>query len=292
MLGTLLLVFAQIMVGINIVTCKYLLTQVQPLFLLSVRFTFATCLSLLLHFIFDDKNIALPQRLRQLSKCDWFYTLMQAVSAGLLFNWLMISGLNYTDANVAGIITSALPALITIMSWLILGDKMSTKKYFCLFFATIGLMTLAIDKCKQWGDTHSVVGDLIVLASLIPEASYYVLHQFHTVRLPVFLMSALLNGMNAVIIVALCCLNQTAWPALSLDDSLILIMLSFTSTLFFVLWLFGSKHVDGMMASLTTAVAPLATVVLAWVILGEQLTWMQSLGMGFVMISIVTYAKR
>ena len=292
MRGTLLLVFAQIMVGINIVTCKYLLTHVQPLFLLSVRFTFATCLSLLLYFMFDDKKMALPQRLRQLSKSDWFYTLMQAISAGLLFNWLMISGLNYTDANVAGIITSALPALITILSWLVLGEKMSAKKYFCLFFATLGLMTLAMDKCRQWGDTHSVVGDLIVLASLIPEACYYVLHQFHTVKLPVFLMSTLLNGMNAVIIVALCCLSQTAWPTLVFMDSLILIMLSLTSTLFFVLWLFGSQHVDGMMASLTTAVAPLATVVLAWIILREQLTWMQSLGMGFVILSILTYAKR
>ncbi|CEK10991.1 AraC family transcriptional regulator [Legionella hackeliae] len=42
----------------------------------------------------------------------------------------------------------------------------------------------------------------------------------------------------------------------------------------------------------STAVMPLATVILAWIILGEQLTVWQCVGMGLVLLSIVIYAKK
>lgn len=46
------------------------------------------------------------------------------------------------------------------------------------------------------------------------------------------------------------------------------------------------------MASLSTAVMPLATVILAWLILGEHLTTGQTIGMGMVLLSIAAYARR
>jgi drug/metabolite transporter (DMT)-like permease len=46
------------------------------------------------------------------------------------------------------------------------------------------------------------------------------------------------------------------------------------------------------MASLSTAIMPVATVIIAWILLGEQLTLWQSIGMGMVIFSIAIYAKR
>ncbi|HAT6335778.1 TPA: EamA family transporter, partial [Legionella pneumophila] len=54
----------------------------------------------------------------------------------------------------------------------------------------------------------------------------------------------------------------------------------------------GCQTVDGVMASLSTAVMPLATVTIAWIFLGEQLTIGQIIGMGMVILSITVYAKR
>jgi len=54
----------------------------------------------------------------------------------------------------------------------------------------------------------------------------------------------------------------------------------------------GSKRVDGIMSSLSTAIMPVATVILAWIILGEQLNLLEFLGMGFVILSIVIYDRR
>jgi drug/metabolite transporter (DMT)-like permease len=73
---------------------------------------------------------------------------------------------------------------------------------------------------------------------------------------------------------------------------LILLTLGLSSGLFYVFWFIGSQRVDGIMASLSTATMPVATVILAWLILNEQLTLMEFIGMSVVILSIVLYAKR
>ena len=75
-------------------------------------------------------------------------------------------------------------------------------------------------------------------------------------------------------------------------DWFILTILGLSSGLFYVFWNFGCQHVDGVMASLSTAIMPLATVTIAWVVLGEQLSIGQSVGMGMIILSIGVYARR
>ena len=290
--GIVLLILAQTMVGINIVTSKLLLSSIPILFLLAIRFALATVILLPLHWLTPARKITVKKHFSSIQQKDWIFIFAQALSAGILFNCLMLLGLNYTDANVAGIITSALPAIIAIMSWLILGETISAKKSLCVGFATLGLIVIAYDKLRGIGATHSLLGDSIVLLSLLPEAAYYVLCKLHSNRLPVFLTSALLNGINALLLLP--AMFFFHWDTLSVDSIswLILFVLGLSSGLFYVFWFIGSQWVDGILASLSTAVMPVATVIIAWILLGEHLTELQSAGMGLVILSIAIYAKR
>lgn len=286
------LMLAQIMVGISIVFSKYVLSSIPVIFILAIRFALASLILLGLHWLSPGKKLPMYSYFSQLKRRDWLFILAQALCAGVLFNFLMLCGLHYTDANVAGIITSALPAIIAIMSWLLLGEKISGKKAVCVSFATIGLVVIAGEKLGDIKTTHSFLGDSLVLASLLPEATYYILSKIHVNRLPVFFISSLLNGINAVLL--LCCLGFTSWDGLTIHalDWLILIILGLSSGLFYAFWNFGSKNVDGAMASLCTAVMPLATVLIAWLFLGEELSLGQMLGMSMVILSIAAYAIR
>lgn len=290
--GVLFLILAQIMVGVNIVFSKYLLSSLPVLFILALRFALAAIILLPLHWLTPAKKLPLYSYFSQLKLRDWGFIFAQALSAGILFNFLILWGLRSTDANVAGIITSALPAIIAIMSWIILGEKISGKKAICVGFATFGLVVIACDKLNGIKVSHSFWGDALVLASLLPEATYYILSKMHVNSLPVFIISSLLNGINAILILFF--LGFTVWGDLSIHtlDWLILIILGLSSGLFYVFWYFGCKKVDGVMASLSTAVMPLATVIIAWIFLGEQLTLGQIIGMGMIVLSIAVYAKR
>ena len=163
------LILAQCMVGINIVACKYLLTSMSALFLLLVRFSLASVVLLPLHWLNHPTQPVLSA-FKALSRLDWLHLCAQALTAGVFFNCLMITGLKFTDANVAGIITSALPALITLISYLVLKETLTAKKSLCLFFATLGLIIIAAEKLATVRNSHSFLGDSIVFLvfSLIP----------------------------------------------------------------------------------------------------------------------------
>lgn len=290
--GICFLILAQTMVGLNIVFSKCLVSSLPLLFMLTLRFGLAALILLPLHWLTSAKQFSLRHYLLELTRRDWYFIFAQALTAGILFNCLMLLGLHYTDANLAGIITSALPAIIALMSWLILREKISTKKGLCILFATLGLLVIAWDKWQGLGANHSFFGDAIVLLSLLPEATYYVLCKLHSNRLPVFLISSIINGINALILLPFNAFVPLNSLTLTPSTWLILVALGLSSGLFYVFWYCGVQQVDGIMASLSTAVMPVATVILAWLILGEQLSTLQCAGMVLVILSIAFYARR
>lgn len=291
--GVVFLILAQTMVGINIVTSKLLLSSIPVLVLLEIRFLLATLVLFPLHWAnLTSRRNPLTISVSVLRRRDWFFIIGQALSAGVLFNSLMLTGLNYTDANVAGIITSALPAIIALLSWLILHEKISAEKALCVFFATLGLVIIAYDKLNGISNSHSFWGDSIVLLALLPEAFYYVLCKLYANRLPLFLVSALLNGINALLLLPVLFLVTWEPSNITMLTWLILFVIGLSSGLFYVFWFIGAQHVDGIMASLSTAIMPIATVILAWIVLGEGLTLIELAGMGLVLFSIILYARK
>lgn len=290
--GLVFLMLAQSMVGINIVISKFLLSSIPVLIILAIRFALATFILLPLHWMTPARQVSVKIHFSTLRGKDWMFLVGQAMCAGVLFNCLMLAGLNSTDANVAGIITSALPAIIAVMSWLILGEKISAQKGFCVAFATAGLLVIGYGKLQGAGVSHSFLGDSIVLLSLLPEAAYYILCKLYSNKLPLFLTTALLNGVNALLLLPAIFLMYWDPSQITVVSWFILFVIGLSSGLFYVFWFLGAQRVDGVMASLSTAVMPVATVILAWAILGEQLTRIEFTGMALVISSIVLYARR
>jgi drug/metabolite transporter (DMT)-like permease len=291
-LGLTLLILAQTMVGMNIVLSKKLVDAIPILVLINIRFALASIILLPLHWLTPARKQSVRAHLLSLNTKDWYVIVAQALSAGVLFNLFMLLGLHTTDANLAGIITSTLPAIIAIMSWLVLKEKLSSKTSLCILFATLGLFVIACEKFTKLSSDHSFLGDFIIFIALLPEAAYYVLCKMHHFRLPVFLLSAIMNGINAVILLPFSLSNFNSLFTITSTSWEILFCLGLSTSLFYIFWYFGSQQVDSIMASLSTAVMPIGTVIFAWALLGEQLTTTQFLGMGLVIISIAFYTRR
>lgn len=290
--GMLYLVLAQVMVALNIVLSKTLLISIPIMVMMNIRFAIAALVLFPLHFCSPHRHKPWMHYFTELERRDWLFLFAQALCAGVLFNCLMLKGLSATDANVAGIITSALPAMIALFSWLCLKETISFKKCLCILLATAGLLVIAWDKFATIGEGHSFLGDAIVLLSLVPEAGYYILTKMHISKLPIFLTSSLLNGINALLLLPISIAQH--WNPLTMSTSQwsILIFLGISAGLFYVFWLFGSLQVDGMMASLSTAIMPIATVLIAWILLNEALNLHQTLGLSLVLLSIITYSRQ
>ncbi|HVT62223.1 MAG TPA: DMT family transporter [Legionellaceae bacterium] len=282
---------AQIMVATNIVISKSLLTLIPILIMMNIRFALAALILLPMHWCISH-TFSIRKEMTNLTRKDWIFILAQALSAGVLFNCLMLKGLHSTDANIAGIITSALPAMIALFSCVFLKETLSLRKIICILLASTGLLVIAYDKFEHLSNDHSFLGDAIILFSLVPEAGYYILTKVHTIKLPIFLIASLLNAINAMILLPFAWLQPWNIHSFTPMHWLIMVILGLSAALFYVFWLKGSQTTDGTMASLSTAVMPVATVIIAWLLLGEDINLYESLGLGLVLSSIYMYAKR
>ena len=120
------LILSQIMVAVNIVGSKHLLTHISSLFILCARFIIASLFLLLIYLALHRKSrYKTKASLKDLNAKTWFIIIAQALCAGVFFNFLFLTGLHYTDANVAGIITSVLPAIIALLSVIFLREHMT-----------------------------------------------------------------------------------------------------------------------------------------------------------------------
>ena len=290
--GMLWLALAQIMVALNIVISKSLLMAVPVMPLMAIRFGIATLLLLPLHWLSPQAHKPILTYFSGLQRLDWLYLIGQALCAGLLFNCLMLIGLHNTDANVAGIITSALPAMIALFAWLFLKEIISFKKALSIFLASLGLLFIAFNKLNSVGNQHSFFGDAMVLMSLVPEAAYYILTKVHPSKLPVFITAAILNAINAIILLPLAFLEYGNPFTVVSGHWDILFVLGFSAGFFYVFWLMGSKAVDGVLASLSTAIMPIATVLLAWWLLDDGINAHEIVGLALVLLSIMIYARQ
>lgn len=280
------LVLAQTAVGVNIVGSKVLLSSVSVIMLLLLRFWIAA-IALFVCSLFERR----PAYLQDFTRRDALHLVMQSLCAGALFNALMLTGLRYTPANIAGVITAALPAMIALFSWLLLRERIGLKGAACIALAVLGLM-LVNGGHGQQANAVPWRGPAIIVLALLPEALYYVLCKIHRVNLPIFRLAAWINFINGLVVLpALLVEPQALSMAIAAKTWLLVTAVGASTALFYVFWYRGCMQVKGAIAGMMTAVMPVATLMLSWLFLSERLSAIQAVGVVLVLLSIVVHAR-
>ena len=229
--------------------------------------------------------------MRDLSRSTWVVIIVQALCAGAFFNLLLLLGMKFTSASMAGIITSALPAIVVIASIVFLKERLTRRAGLSIGLAILGLIIINARNLHLEQSDH-FLGDMIILLSLIPEAAYYILSKLHQNKLPVFLVSALMNGINVPVFCLILIFHQ---HPISLNlhafQCVLLLIVGIASALFYVFWFLGSRKVHSTAAGLTTAFMPIATLIIATLFLKETISNVQFIGMLLVILSIVYSSK-
>src|SRR5260370_20624775 len=64
-----------------------------------------------------------PVKMRRVKRGEWLNLFLQAFFGTFMFTLLMLGGVQRTSAAAAGVITSTIPALVALFSWLFLGQR-------------------------------------------------------------------------------------------------------------------------------------------------------------------------
>ena len=284
-MGYSLLLLAQLMIAITIVVSKYLLIFIPVINILIVRFFIAFIFLLLMHIVVDKFEF---KSIYYLSVTNWVVIIFQAVCAGFLFNIFLLLGLKYTSAGNAGIITSILPAIIIIFSVVFLKEKITISIIFCVLFSVLGLVIINAHSFYI-GSSTQLYGCMLVFISLIPDAIYYISSKRHPNKLPIYLISSLINGINFLLFFILYVIYGNYGGFSNIAKELLFLIITGISTgFFYVFWLSACQRVKASIAGLSTAFMPIFTLIIADIFLGERITLFQILGMVLVVIAILS----
>jgi len=225
--------------------------------------------------------------------------LLMLALVGFVINKLLeYGGLALTTASDVALLITSESIFTATLSWLILRERFKPLTGFALLLGFFGVYLIVerslIPNIPSGGGAWRIVGDLLVVLALLVEA-------FYTIRGKVLLVkySPLLITAASIVVsmifwtpVAAWEIVITGWHPIGLLAWLSIAWMAILSTaVAYLLWFKGLAKIDGSAAASTLFVQPLLGIILAIVLLHDQLTYMTVIG-GILIISSVYLISR
>jgi drug/metabolite transporter (DMT)-like permease len=271
---------------------KVALRDLSPIMLNSLRFSIAA-LFLLPILIVGRRRLRFP--LRMLPR------FAMLVLMGFVINKLFeYVGLDLTTASDTALLISTESIFTALLSWLILRERFSRATVVALACGSFGVYLIIEQGFAPHLDTASsaglrILGDLLIIFSLVFESGYTVAGKALLDRYPPLLITAtsvigslvfwLPAGGEEVI--------RLGWPRLSLEGWLGVLYLALAVTVLgYFLWFQALSQVEASSAAPFLFIQPFLGALSAILLLGEQLTWATIAGGALILSSVYIVSRR
>jgi len=270
---------AMIIVGSSVVVGKLVVTDFPIFMALTVRFAIA--LPLLLFISHRRGILALPS-VRVLAQ-----VFLQALTGVFLFNVLLLAGLRFTTAAQTGLLGSTTPALIAIMGWLLLRERITRHEWLGVALSVGGIVvvnTIGVEGGLAL-NASTLLGNGLVLGAFACEALFTVFRRTSQDISPL-LGATWVTGFGLLLCLPVGIVQIVRFDLQSITAGQILVLLYygvFVSALAYFLWFRGLENASTGAAGILSAMLPISAVGLSAVILGESLTPVHLLGLVLVL---------
>jgi drug/metabolite transporter (DMT)-like permease len=246
-----------------------LLVAAFPVFLLAwLRFAIAALA--MAHWLRRSPNEAV------LSKHDRGLLFLESFLGNFLFSICMLFGVAATSALAAGVVMSAIPAAVALLSRAFLHEPIPPRTVAAIACAATGIALLALARHHDATTTTTGApwwGYALLVGAVFCEASYVVIGKRLTGQLSPRRISALINLWGLALVTPF-----GVWQALRFDFGAIapatwtlLVFYALAASMWSVwLWMRGLIHVPASRAGVFTVMLPLAAAAVGVLVLGER----------------------
>ncbi|QCP49912.1 DMT family transporter [Trinickia violacea] len=258
------LALAMTTVGSTVVASKVIGTGFSPFAATALRFAIALP-------VFAALMVATRTAWPKPDRHDRLLLLAQAAAGSVGYTVFLIAGTKLTSAADAGIMVGTLPAVAAIAAAVLLREPLAPKMLLSIGLATAGVLVVATDRGGPAG-AHSLAGDGLILMAVFCESVFILLNKRLRVPLSPLALSTTMAALGLATSLPFA-LWDVVHGRVALDAAAFLGVAYYAlvpTVLGFWLWYAGSARVSGAEASLFTAVAPVAAVVLSSAWLGER----------------------
>ena len=296
MYAYLALASAMILTGINVALGKLIVAEMPPASFAMLRFVLASACLVPLAMVETGWRTALAA----LSMRQWLEIVILSLFGVVGFTTLMLIGIQFTSAINAGIIASALPAIIALLSWLVLREYVSPRTAISVALAVIGIACINLARPEATPETshgwlQSIIGNSLILAAVTSEAIFVILTRRYSSLIPPWTLTMIVHLLAIPITLPLLLLQDGGWvlPNASLSFWMLAVYYILTSSIFgFYFWCLGIKRVRASSSALFTALVPASALVVAVTLLGESMQLLQALGLMAVLFSLLIGLKK
>ena len=216
---------------------------------------------------------------------------LESFFGNFLFSICMLFGVSMSTALAAGVIMAGLPAMVALMSWAFLKERIATRVMLGIACAVAGIALVSLTKHPDAVAHGSpLLGNLLLLGALTCEASYVVIGKKLTGRVSAKRISALINLWGLALVTPF-----GLWQALSYDFGRVaagswwlLLFYSIAASMVTVwLWMTGLRHVPAAKAGIFTVLLPVSAAAVGVLFLGERFSAAQAAAFALALAGVV-----
>ena len=233
---------------------------------------------------------------------------LESFLGNFLFSICMLFGVSMTSAVAAGVILAAIPAVVAVMSWMFLRERISPRVWAAVACAVIGISLVSLSKTEHSGqltpglDTDLAsekawLGHLLLFGAVLCESAYAVIGKKLTGVLGPKRITALINGWGFVLVTPF-----GVWAAWDFDFGnvatsswALLLFYALAASVWTVwLWMTGLKTVSSSQAGVFTVMLPISAAAVGVGLLGETLNAMQigAFSLALAGVVLATFPER
>jgi len=226
---------------------------------------------------------------------------LESFLGNFLFTICMLYGVSMTTAVSAGVILAGIPAMVALLSWVFLRERITRRVALAIALAAlgIGLFSLAKSELPAHGTQDAAaglshktswLGNLLVFGAVVCEAAYAVIGKKLTGTVSPKRITALINlwGFALMTPLGLYAARGFDFAGVATPMWLLLVFYALAASVWTVwLWMSGLKTVPAAKAGVFTVMLPISAAAVGVLVLGETLTGLQLLAFGLCLGGVV-----
>ncbi len=226
---------------------------------------------------------------------------LESFLGNFLFSICMLYGVSMTSAVSAGVIMASIPAVVALLSWAFLRERIGLRVWAAVACAALGISLLSLANTEQsieyirgpsndLANNNHWMGNLLVFGAVICEAAYAVIGKKLTGVLGPKRIASLINIWGFVLMtpLGLYLARDFNFGTVAPGIWLLLLFYALAASVWTVwLWMTGLQSVPAAKAGVFTVMLPISAALTGVLVLGERLGGMQLLAFGIALLGVV-----
>ncbi len=242
---------------------------------------FTTVILLPLIGVFDPKSL-------RIKKEDFLPLLIFSIITGTFFSIAWYMCVDLTGVATAVILLYAYPSIVTVASVFLLKERLTRGKAIALPLTFIGCVLVAGAKDFEEGFSFDYIGIALGVYTALAAGVYYIwgkkfLDKYSANTIILYMTALSIPGIVVLANPLTLFENHISTEAWMYVFAIGL----FPGTIGFVVSMVALNHIEASRASIVASIEPVAAVVIAYLVLADQLTLLQGVGVFLVFTGVI-----